>query len=195
MVVPLLVVPLTIGLPSPKTGRISETVELLRDGSRIDVRIGGRAFTTYYFDAAVAKPYLSPLRSARGTIVTRGFPMVSDIADEDRDEPHQRAMYFAHGDINGFDFWGEAAFARWSDHPAPTFGRTVFRALDELSGGPDRGRLRATFDLVTPAGTIAEEIQSYVFSGDDDVTTAANARPCRRPARPICCQALASEPG
>jgi Methane oxygenase PmoA len=169
MVVPLLVMPLTIRLPPPKPGRIPETVELLRDGSHVDVRIGGRAFSTYYFDAAVAKPYLSPLRSARGTVVTRGFPMVTDIAGEDRDEPHQRAMYFAHGDINGFDFWGEAAFARWSDHPASTFGRTVFRALDELSGGPDRGRLRATFDLVTPAGTIAEETQSYVFSGDDDV--------------------------
>jgi hypothetical protein len=93
--------------------------------------------------------------------------MRSDIAGEDHDEPHQRAMYFAHGDINGFDFWGEASFARWSDHPVSTFGRTVFRAIDEIRGGDDGGSLRATFDLVTPAGTIAEETQTYNFSGDD----------------------------
>ena len=118
-----------------------EPVELRRDGSHVDVLIGGRPFTTYYFDPAVAKPYFFPLRSAHGTVVTRGFPMMPDIAGEDHDEPHQRAMYFAHGDINGFDFWGEAAFPRWSNHSASTFGRTVFRAIDEIRGGPEGGVL------------------------------------------------------
>jgi hypothetical protein len=145
---------------------IPERVELTRDGNRVDVAIGGRPFTSYYVDPAVAKPYLFPLRSAAGTIVTRGFPMTTAIAGEDRDEPHQRAMYFAHGDINGFDFWGEAAYARWSDHSVSTFGRTVFRSLDEISGGPQAGHLRATFDLVTPTGAIARETQTYDFTGD-----------------------------
>ena len=79
-------------------------VELTRIGLHVDVRIGGRPFTTFYFDPSVAKPYLSPLRSAQGTVVTRGYPMTPDTSGEDHDEPHQRAMYFAHGDINGFDF-------------------------------------------------------------------------------------------
>jgi hypothetical protein len=154
------------GSPSP-IRQTAEPVELLRSGNRVDVQIGGRPFTTYYFDPAVAKPYFFPLRSALGTIVTRGFPMTSDIAGEDRDEPHQRAMYFAHGDINGFDFWGEAAFPKWSNHAASTFGRTVFRSLDEIRGGSERGSLRAAFDLVTPMGTIAEETQTYRFGGDE----------------------------
>jgi Family of unknown function (DUF6807) len=147
--------------------RAQEHVELTRDGSHVDVRIGGRPFTTYYFDPAVAKPYLHPLRTADGTVLTRGFPMTSAIAGEDRDEPHQRAMYFAHGDINGFDFWGEAAFPRWSDHPPSTFGRAVFRSLEEITSGVERGVVRATFDLVSPTGAIAEETQAYVFSGDE----------------------------
>jgi len=165
------VVALILRPASPASARVAENVELVRHGSLVDVRIGGQSFATYHFDAAVAKPYLSPVRSARGTVVTRGFPMVSDAGDEDRDEPHQRAMYFAHGDINGFDFWGEAAFPRWSDHSPATFGRTVFRTLDEIASGTDRGRLRLSFDLVTPIGTIAEETQTYVFSGDDDSRT------------------------
>jgi hypothetical protein len=161
-------VSLALRSPEMSAARPESRVELTQDGSHVDVLIGGRPFTTYYFDPAVAKPYLSPLRSARGTVMTRGFPMTFAIAGEDHDEPHQRAMYFAHGDINGFDFWGEAAFPRWSDHPASTFGRTVFRALDEIRGGSDRGSLRATFDIVSPAGTIGEETQAYVFSGDDE---------------------------
>ena len=144
------------------------SVELKRNGNRIDVLIGGHPFTTYYFSAATAKPYLFPLRSSQGTVVTRSFPMVSDIPGEDHDEPHQRAMYFAHGDINGYDFWGEAAFPRWSRHSAATFGRTVFRELDEMRGGPDSGSLRAEFDLVTSDGrAIAAETQAYRFKGDE----------------------------
>jgi len=146
------------------------TVELRREGDRIDVVVGGRAFTTYYFGPNNAKPYLFPLRSAQGTIVTRGFPMVSDIAGEDRDEPHQRAMYFAHGDIDGFDFWGEAEFPRWSSHSAATFGRTTFIALDETRVVADSGTIKATFNLVAPDGkVIATETQAYTFSGDERV--------------------------
>jgi Methane oxygenase PmoA len=165
--VPLLFLSFLVWCAGSMILRGADAVQLTRDGNQVDVQIGGRPFTTYHFDPAVAKPYLSPLRSAQDTIVTRQFPMVPDIAGEDRDEPHQRAMYFAHGDINGFDFWGEAAFVRWSDHPASTFGRTVFRTLDEIRGGPDAGTLRATFDLVTPGGPIAEETQTYRFQGDE----------------------------
>ena len=145
----------------------ADRVELTRAGSRIDVQVDGRAFTSYQFDPSVAKPFFYPLRSAAGTIVTRGYPMTTEIAGEDRDEPHQRAMYYAHGDINGFDFWGEEAFAKWSDHSASTFGRTVFRSIDDIRSGDDAGYLAATFDLVTPSGVIGEEVQKYRFGGDD----------------------------
>jgi hypothetical protein len=165
---PLLCLPLVTGIASQSSVRpVAQPVELTRNGYHVDVRIGGHPFTTYYFDSSVAKPYAFPLRSAHGTVVTRGFPMTADTAGEDHDEPHQRAMYFAHGDINGFDFWGEAAFPTWSDHPASTFGRTVFRTLDDIQGGADGGSLQATFDLVAPMGTIAEEIQTYRFEGDE----------------------------
>ncbi len=145
-----------------------ESVELKREGYHVEITIGRRPFATYHFNPAIAKPYLSPLRSAQGTVVTRSFPMTMNLPGEDHDEPHQRAMYFAHGDIGGFDFWGEGAFPRWSRHPASKFGRTVFRKLDEMRDGPDSGALRAEFDLLTPEGqVIAGETQSYTFRGDE----------------------------
>lgn len=145
------------------------SVELRRAQDRIDIVIGDHPFATYYIGSASAKPYLFALRSAQGTVVTRGFPMV-DIPGEDHDEPHQRAMYFAHGDINGYDFWGEAEFARWSHHAASAFGRTVFREFDEIRSVPDSVAIRAEFDLVTSQGEkIAAETQTYSFRGDERV--------------------------
>ncbi len=156
---------IAFGLAPP---RAAASVEVKRSGDRIDVLIGGHLFTSYCFGAATAKPYLFPLRSAQGTVVTRSFPMTSDIPGEDHDEPHQRAMYFAHGDINGYDFWGEAEFPRWSRHPTSTFGRTVFRKLEDIQSGPDSGTLRAEFDLVTSDGqVIAAETQAYTFKGNE----------------------------
>jgi hypothetical protein len=156
----------------PARAAAQQSVELNCRGDQVDVLIGGRAFTTFHFGATIAKPYLSPLRSAQGTIVTRGFPMEPSIPGEDHDEPHQRAMYFAHGDINGFDFWGEAAFPRWSRHSQATFGRMVFRKLDEMSGGTELGTLLAQFDLLTSDGqVIAEETQAFIFRGNADSRT------------------------
>src|SRR5262249_6480489 len=145
-VLPLLA--LSVSLPvAAGSGRAgAEPVDVAVHDTSVDVAIGGQPFTTFFHGPSVAKPYFHPLPSARRTVVTRGFPVVTNIAAEDHDEPHQRPMYFAHGDINGFDFWGEAAFPKWSDHAVSTFGRTVFRSLDEARGGPETGSLQATFD-------------------------------------------------
>lgn len=151
-----------------------EPVRITRTGGQIAVEIGGAPFTTYYFGPESPKPYLSPLRSAQGTIVTRGWPMVTDMPGEDHDHPHQRAMYFAHGDINKIDFWAEKNLTRAQQtvngiyYPSEDLpkGRTVIRRIEEMHGGPHSGVVRATFDLVKPDGEVmGEEIQAYTFSG------------------------------
>jgi Methane oxygenase PmoA len=153
-----------------------QEVELKHQGDQIEVFVGGKAFTTYYFGSDSPKPYLHPLRSAQGTVVTRGWPMVKDIPGESHDHPHHRAMFFAHGDINGIDFWGEGEPSRTSQTAHGQFysseelpkGRTVFRELDEATGGI----IRAEFDLVGPDGKVmGEETQQYTFSGDESTRT------------------------
>ncbi len=150
-----------------------EPVKLTRHGNEIEITIAGKPFTTYYFPSEVSKSYFQPLRSAQGTIVTRGFPILNTVPPgHEHDpslEPHQRPMYFGHGDINGNDFWGEEAFVKYYGKEAsPKYGRQVFRKLDEVRGGPDSGNLRATFDLVGPDGKpFAEETQSFTFRGDE----------------------------
>lgn len=150
----------------------TDTVALQREGNRIKVTIAGHPFTTYYFDPAEAKPYFMPLRSARGTVITRSFPIGNTIPPahlHDRDlEPHQRPMDFGYGDLNGIDFWGEAIYPRWSDDRV--FGRTVKVKIEQMKGGEHDGVLQALFNLVVPSGrVIGQEIQSYRFEGGPDL--------------------------
>jgi len=160
-----------------REARGGERVELKPQGNQVDVLIGGQPFTTYFFDPKIPKPFLHPLRTAQGTIVTRGFPMRKDIPGESTDHPHHRALFFAHGDVNGVDFWSEAEF----EEKAPVrigartyqasehlpHGRTVFTRLDEVKSGQDSGSLRARFHLVDQDGkVIAEQTQAYTFRGD-----------------------------
>jgi len=153
-----------------------QPVEINRHGNQIDVLIGGKPFTTYYFGPESPKPYLHPLRSAEGTIITRGFPLVNNIPGEHTDHPHHRAMFFAHGDINHIDYWGEGTPSKAQQTAGGTYysseelpkGRTVFLKLEEMKSGPDSGTLRALFELVGPDGkAIGSETQEYTFRGGD----------------------------
>ena len=155
---------------APAAIGVADRVQLQRKDQLVDVVVDGRPFTTYFFTSEVAKPYFQPLRSVQGTIVTRDFPIENTIPPEHMKdpslEPHQRPMYFGHGNIDGIDFWGEAVFSHYSDDMV--FGRTVFRKLDEVRSG-DTGALRAEFELKGPEGRmVADEIQSYAFGGDEN---------------------------
>jgi len=157
-----------------------QIVTFVRHDNQIDVFILGKQFTTYYFSNDSPTPYLSPLRSAQGTIVTRGWPMIRDIPGESHDHPHHRAMFFAHGDINSVDFWGEGTPTQaqqsahgktYSSEDLPK-GRTVFVKLEEMKSSGDSGHLRADFNLIGPDGKVmGQEIQDFTFRGDADTRT------------------------
>ena len=72
---------------------------------KLSVEIDGKPFTDFYMGAQASKPYLHPLRTVDGKSVTRGFPMIADIPGEPHDHPHHKGLWFAHGDVNGYNFW------------------------------------------------------------------------------------------
>src|SRR5690242_802160 len=72
---------------------------------RLTVTIDGKPFTEFFIGPETRKPYLHPLRAASGKIVTRGYPMLTDVVGETHDHPHHRGLWFTHGDVNGLDFW------------------------------------------------------------------------------------------
>jgi hypothetical protein len=180
--VALLTLVCSLALLAASVARAGESVEVKHHGSQVDVLIGGKPFTSYTFDAKIAKPFMYPLRSAEGIVVTRGFPMVKNIPGESKDHPHHRGLYYTHGDINGVDFWGEEVYAEkapvhvagktYQSSEQLPFGRTVFTKLEEARGGAEAGTLRARFNLVGPDGKVmGEETQAYTFRGDATTRT------------------------
>ena len=163
---------------SPGAAGASEPVRFQQQGDEIHVTIGGKPFTTYYFNPEFAKPYLKPLQSAQGNIITRSYPIGNTIPEANRHdhalEPHQRPLYFDHGDISGLDFWSEEAFNKYYHRTGNSraYGRMVFSKLDEIRGGPDSGTIQAEFDLISPnKRVIATETQTFTFRGDADTRT------------------------
>lgn len=117
---------------------------------RADVLVDGQPFTAYRWPEDVAKPVLYPLRSARGTPVTRGFP-IDPLPNERTDHPHHVGMWFNFGDVNGLDFWNNSPAVPAANRDR--YGSIVHRGLDGLGDG-EVGQLSARADWVDAAGTV-----------------------------------------
>jgi Methane oxygenase PmoA len=70
---------------------------------RVVVTVDGKPFTEYRFKGDT-KPHLYPIFAPSGLHATRRWP-AEEVAGEERDHPHHRGLWFAHGAVNGHDFW------------------------------------------------------------------------------------------
>ena len=73
----------------------------------IAVKVAGKPFTSYIYQG-VPKPVLFPIVGPHGLEMTRNYPLRPALANEEQDHPHHQSLWFAHGDINGIDFWSVA---------------------------------------------------------------------------------------
>jgi hypothetical protein len=157
-------------LPAVLWSASSLKVELRSHDNRVDVSVGGKPFTTYYVLPDVAKPYMMPLRTASGVVVTRGFPVENDASAGNPKassfEPHQRPLYWGHGNMDGLDFWQEQAFDHYyKDHQNQPYGHA--RVLNLKAEGES---ITADFSLRDPSEReIARERQSFHFGGEDGI--------------------------
>ncbi len=131
---------------------------------RVDVTIDGTPFTSYVYARDQKKPALFPIRSAAGTVVTRGYPM-DPRPFERADHPHHVGLWFNYGDVNGLDFWNNSD-AIGPDR-APKMGTVVHKRVIEATSGKDTGELNVEMDWVDSTGAlILKEITRFVFRGD-----------------------------
>jgi hypothetical protein len=136
---------------------------------RVDVLVGGRPFTSYVWPGTLKKPALYPIRTAKGTPVTRGFPL--DPRPRERvDHPHQVGLWFNYGNVNGIDFWNNSE-AVAADRQGG-MGSIVHRTVTQVKNGAERGELHTQADWVMPDGTIVlKQATAYVFQGAPDSRT------------------------
>lgn len=131
---------------------------------RVDVTIDGAPFTSYIWPVTLKKPVLFPLRSAKGTVVTRGFPLEAR-AGERVDHPHQVGHWFNYGNVNGLDFWNNSDAVKAED--AARMGTIVHRRIVSTKSGQQQGELEVEMDWVGPDGSVLlREHTKFVFGGD-----------------------------
>jgi hypothetical protein len=142
---------------------------------RVDVLVGGQPLTSYIYPIRLQKPVLFPLRTAKGTVVTRGFPL-APRRGERVDHPHHLGLWFNHGDVDGFDFWNNSDAVPAEDKPK--MGTIVHRAVTATRSGADRGELAVALEWIRGDGqTALGEETRFVFQA------ASNARKIDRVTR------------
>ena len=94
-----------------------KSAELKDEGGRLQVDLAGKPFTTYLYEYELpqTRPVFYPVLGPRGIPATRAWP-IEEKAGENQDHPHHRSLFFAHGDVNGSDFWSEAEGAAVQVH-------------------------------------------------------------------------------
>ena len=129
---------------------------LLRAEDGVAVKIDGKLFTRYVTKSGV-KPILWPIIGPNGKEITRQYPMREALATEKADHPHQRSLWFSHGDVNGTSFWHENEGA----------GTIKHREFTKIEGG-QRPVIQTTNDWITPAGDkVCEDVRTFTFGADD----------------------------
>ena len=142
-----------------------DRVRLVRNEKerRVDILIDGKPFTSYIWPENLKKPVLFPLRTAQGTVVTRGFPL-DPRPGESVDHPHQVGSWFNYGDVNGVDFWNNSIYRTAQE--AGKMGTIVHRRIIAIKRGGTRGELAVAQDWLLPDGTrILQETTRFTFYG------------------------------
>jgi hypothetical protein len=130
---------------------------------RVDVLVDGQPFTSYIWPTTLKKPVLYPIRTAKGTLVTRGFPL-DPRPGERVDHPHHVGLWFNYGNVDGYDFWNNSDAIELQNRGK--MGTIVHRAIAVAKSGAEEGVLETDSDWVAPDGTVLlKERTRYVFRG------------------------------
>jgi len=148
----------SLGILLAAAGCLPAQVRFAKD--LISVNVDGKPFTVFHYGEESGKPYLAPIRSASGKIVTRRFPMETAAGDS-TDHLHHTGLWFSYDDVNGVKFWENDP-----SYKHPNMGRIVVRSADYQDG--DRsGTLSATMEWRDPSGKVLiVEGRKMVFHSD-----------------------------
>lgn len=128
-------------------------VELVKGDNRIDVMIGGKLFTSYVYGSELTKPVLVPVRTPSGIEINRRHPLIK-IEGASTDHPHHVGIFFAVDQVNGTNFWRNAAGPAQIKH-----SKTV-----EIIDGADSGKLSTIMHWIDNKGQILlEEKRRMLF--------------------------------
>jgi Methane oxygenase PmoA len=135
-----------------------------KEKKQYDVTVDGRPFTSYVYWDDQKKPLLYPLRTSKGAVVTRGYPL-EKVAGERADHPHHISLWFNYGNINGVDFWNNKG-----GPGSEKMGVIKHKAVNSIKNGEGSAQLDVTMDWIMPDGSkILRQDETIVFRAAKDI--------------------------
>ena len=135
---------------------------------KVDVFIDGKLFTSYQYPINIEKPFLFPVYSPDGSIITRGYPL-EPRKNERIDHPHHIGIWFNYGNVNGLDFWNNSFEIPASKKDS--YGHIVHQKIVKAISGK-KGELEVIMIWEDNNGkAILNENARYVFSGNTNTRT------------------------
>jgi hypothetical protein len=132
-------------------------------GDHIAITIAGQPYSDFYYGPAHTKPFLAPLRTASGLIVTRKWPMENAEGDS-HDHPHHRGLFIGFGDINGINFWETETESTPSGDNPKTKGTIALKSIGDMKPGKQSGSIEMTFNWQSPdKNVVLEETRVLTF--------------------------------
>jgi hypothetical protein len=142
------------------------TVVVDEQARRVDISVDGKPFTSYIWPTTLKKPVLYPLRTASGTVVTRGYPL-EQRSGERVDHPHHAGLWLNYENVNGIDFWNNSDAIKIEN--APKMGTIVHRSVLSTKSG-SQGELDVEADWVNyDQKVLLKEHTHFVFRGGPGV--------------------------
>ena len=150
----------------------AQTIKLVdaKEKKQVDVLVDGQPFTSYVYWDNQKKPILYPLRTSKGTTVTRGFPL-EKVAGERTDHPHHISAWFNYGNINGVDFWNTPPEGVTRDRGViEKFGTIKHTAIKGSKGGKGKASLDVSMDWIMPDGSkIMQQDETLYFRAANNI--------------------------
>ena len=98
-------------------------VTIKEEKGKLRIEVDGKHFADYVYEG-YSRPFLFPISGPDGAKMTRNWP-IAEGRDEEQDHPHHKSFWWAHGDMNGVDFWAEGKES----------GKTVHEAFTKVQSG------------------------------------------------------------
>jgi hypothetical protein len=127
------------------------------------VKIDGEMFCEYLTRQG-HQPAVWPIIGPTGKPMTRQYPMGPLLQDEKDDHLHHVSLWFAHGNVNGFDFWTarEVAGSHKENHIA-------HREFVTAEGSGGEAKIVTRNDWISEDKKVCEDERTLLFGGDDNV--------------------------
>lgn len=145
---------LASGVLAAAAGPDAGAVRLTARADQVDISIDGKPLTSFHYAEKWDKPFLWPIRSLSGAVISRGWP-IEPRAGEAADHAWHRGFWWGHGDINGEDFWREK--------PDKSTSRLVIDGKPSISQSSVQARLAMMTSKGKRIGTVTE---TYAFARD-----------------------------